>query len=148
LTQGTLQTCLCIELRGTAQKLTKLYDEALSLTGITVTQFSLLHKVQLLGHPTINALAKATGLDRSTLGRNLRRLHHMNLVEMRTGADARSKTILITDRGRNDFERAVPLWQSVQSSLEKRLGEDKRALLTELLADLNVDPVHSPCNHS
>ncbi|USG62502.1 MarR family winged helix-turn-helix transcriptional regulator [Sneathiella marina] len=141
--QDIPQICLCIELRSAAQKLTKIYDKALKPVGITVTQFSLLHKVQHLDHPTLNDLAKATDLDRSTLGRNLRLLQNIGLIKMQSGTDARTKIIHLTKSGHRLFDQAAPLWQKVQSTLKNRLGEDKRSVLTELLTDLSSDPALS-----
>ena len=38
--------CVCVNLRRAARAMTALYDEALSASGIKVTQFSLLRSIQ------------------------------------------------------------------------------------------------------
>ncbi|MCB1787001.1 MAG: MarR family transcriptional regulator, partial [Gammaproteobacteria bacterium] len=73
-------TCHCTRLRRAAHAVTRLYDEALAATGLTVTQFSLLRTISRLDEPYITTLAEATGLERSTLGRNLRPLEKAGLV--------------------------------------------------------------------
>ena len=94
----------------------------LTPSGISVTQFSQLHLIQSLGGPTLKELSTASELERSTLGRNIRVLEKLGLVDMRVGGDARTRTIHLTRKGSNAFKRAIPLWHSVQSQLTNRLG--------------------------
>ena len=130
------ESCLCIDLRTAAQKLTQVYDEAMAPSGISVTQFSLLHLIQTMDNPTLSALADASELERSTLGRNIKVLERMELVITRVGTDARSKTICLSRKGTNAFKRAAPLWYSVQSELNERLGLSGRARLADMLGSL------------
>jgi len=131
-------TCLCIELRTAAQRLTQAYDQAMAPAGISVTQFSQMHLIRTLEGPTLTELAAASQLDRSTLGRNIRVLEKLGLVTMKAGEDARTRTIHLTRKGLNAFKRAVPLWHSVQSRLLERLGLNGRAKLDELLDTLTA----------
>ena len=130
------EKCLCIDLRSAAQKLTQVYDEAMAPSGISVTQFSLLHLIQSLDGPTLKELAEASQLERSTLGRNIKVLERMGLVITKVGLDARSKTIHLSRKGANTFKRAVPLWYAVQSELIERLGLDGRVQLDDMLETL------------
>ncbi len=132
------KTCLCIDLRAAAQTLTSLYDSALAPSGITVTQFSLMHLILRLEGPTLTALSEASQLDRSTLGRNIRVLEKSGLVAMKKGSDARSKNIQVTRKGKNALERAFPLWQNVQNELTDKLGRNRREQLHEMLEDLTA----------
>lgn len=127
-------SCLCIDLRGAAQKLTQIYDEAMAPSGISVTQFSQLHLIKTLDGPSLKVLSEASQQDRSTLGRNVRVLEKMGLVTMKVGADARVRTIHLTRKGNNAFKRALPLWYQVQSELVSRVGIEGRSQLDELLA--------------
>jgi DNA-binding MarR family transcriptional regulator len=128
--------CLCIEVRSAAQKLTRLYDDALADAGITVTQLSQLNSIRDLGSPTLTDLATATGLDRSTLGRNLRLLEKEGLVSLCPGKDARTREINLTRAGINRLKKGGPLWHNIQADLTTRLGPEKRQLLNELLSEL------------
>ena len=132
----TANPCLCIEVRSAAQKLTRLYDDALSDAGITVTQLSQLNTIRELGSPTLTDLATATGLDRSTLGRNLRLLEKAGLVSLCTGKDARTREITLTRAGLARLKKGAPLWHNMQTDLTTRLGPEKRQLLNELLTEL------------
>ena len=130
--------CICIELRNAAQAVTKLYDDQLVSAGISVTQLSQLNHIRELGAPTLKALAEVTGLDRSTLGRNMRLLEKQGLVSMTAGEDARTKVVSLTREGQLALKQAAPLWLDMQTRLVARLGPEKRALLSELLTELTA----------
>ena len=131
-------TCLCIDLRAAAQRLTHTYDEAMAPSGISVTQFSQLHLIQSLDGPTLKELAEASQLERSTLGRNVKVLEKLGLVKTKVGADARTRTIHLTRKGANAFRHAVPLWYGAQSELLERLGLEGRAQLDDMLNTLTA----------
>ena len=130
--------CLCIELRNAANALTRLYDAQLVPAGISVTQLSQLNHILEQGTPTLKDLAAITGLDRSTLGRNMRLLEEQGLVSLAPGEDARTKVVSLTRRGRSTLGQAAPLWMNTQKSLIEKLGSEKRALLSELLTELTA----------
>ena len=131
-------TCICIELRNAAAALTKRYDEQLSESGISITQLSQLNHIRELGAPTLKALADVTGLDRSTLGRNMRLLEKQGMVDLSSGKDARTRVVSLSRGGAAALKQAAPLWFDMQNTLNKRLGSDKRALLSELLIELTA----------
>ncbi len=136
MSEQALDTCICIDVRTAARRLTDMYDRALSPSGISVSQFSQLYNIQRLGNPTQKALSDATGLDRSTLGRNLRVLEKQGLVSIQPGEDARTKNITITKAGKAAFGKAAPLWVEVQQDLTNTIGRDGRHQLTQLLENL------------
>ena len=79
--------CLCTNLRRAARGVSRHYDGALDGFGINVAQYSLLCNLKRLDQPSISTLAEAMGLDRSTLGRNVRVLEGAGLLKMTEGAD-------------------------------------------------------------
>ena len=132
------EACLCMNLRSAAQQLTRTYDAVLAPAGVSANQFSLLNYIRTEDSPTMKVLAEASGLDRSTLGRNLRVLEKQGLIAMQVGADARTREITLTKEGRQAIRRAAPLWQSVQDTLVDRLGQGRRAELRSLLDELTA----------
>lgn len=132
------EDCLCMNLRSAAQQLTKTYDAVLAPSGLTANQFSLMNYIRTLEVPTMRYLAESSGLDRSTLGRNLRVLEKQGLVTLGVGTDARTREIRITKAGRDSMRRATPLWEGVQDTLAARLGQQNRAQLKALLNELTV----------
>jgi DNA-binding MarR family transcriptional regulator len=134
--------CLCSNARRAALALTSLYDEALAPHGLKITQFSLLHAVKRRAAPNLAALAAATGLDRSTLGRNLRLLEAAGLVTLAPGDDGRDRMVALTARGAETLRAATRAWLVLQDRLTATLGEDAARLLevTRRVTDLARDP--------
>lgn len=129
--------CLCTQLRRAARGVTRVYDDALQGIGLTVAQFSLLRHLARLDEPSISALADAMGLDRSTLGRNLKPLQAEGLVELQGDAgDQRNRLVLLTDTGRERLEQGAAPWEAVQQRMHEQLGEANRAQLMALLGEL------------
>lgn len=136
--------CTCLALRRATRRVTQIYDAHMKPLGLRITQFAVLG--QLAGAPdapaqiSITALARRLGLDRSTLGRNLRPLLKAGLVAMEGGEDRRAHTLALTEAGRALLEKAIPLWRDAQRHVSEKLGRDKtralRAVLDETTAIL------------
>lgn len=129
--------CLCTRLRRASRGVSKLYDDALSEIGLNVAQYSLLRHLQRLNQPSITDLADAVGLERSTLGRNLRVLQGRGLVELLGGADQRNRLVALTPLGERLLGEALGAWQAVQVQLKQRLQPRHMDALDELLASLD-----------
>lgn len=129
--------CLCTRLRRASRGVSKLYDDALSDVGLNVAQYSLLKHLQRLDKPSITDLADAMGLERSTLGRNLRVLAGRGVVVLQEGADQRNRLVELTAPGQQLLTEALGAWQSVQVQLKQRLQPRHMEALDELLASLD-----------
>jgi DNA-binding MarR family transcriptional regulator len=128
--------CLCTNLRRAARGVSRHYDGALDGFGINVAQYSLLCNLQRLDQPSISTLAQAMGLDRSTLGRNLRVLEGEGLVTLVEGEDHRNRVVLLTETGQERLTAALPAWEAAQQRLIEKLGVEKRETLLALLDEL------------
>ncbi|MCK9797516.1 MarR family transcriptional regulator [Pseudomonas sp. MAFF 302030] len=128
--------CLCINLRRAARGVSRHYDGALDGFGINVAQYSLLCNLQRLQEPSISSLAEAMGLDRSTLGRNLRVLEGEGLLTLAEGEDQRNRIVRLTAAGEERLQAALPAWEAAQERLIERLGVEKREALLALLNEL------------
>lgn len=132
--------CLCTRLRRASRNLTRIYDDALEGVGINVAQYSLLKNLQRLDQPSITDLAEALGLDRSTLGRNLRVLEGRGLVRMDEGEDQRNRLVALTTDGTACVAAALQAWEGVQARMVERMGDERRDALMSLLGELeNLD---------
>ncbi|AVO60530.1 MULTISPECIES: MarR family winged helix-turn-helix transcriptional regulator [Pseudomonas] len=129
--------CLCTNLRRAARGVSRFYDGALDGFGINVAQYSLLSNLQRLDQPSISSLAEAMGLDRSTLGRNLRVLEGEGLVRLSEGEDQRNRIVQLTEEGQQRLLAALPAWEAAQQRLIDRLGAEKRETLLALLNELS-----------
>lgn len=128
--------CLCTQLRRASRGVTRIYDDALAPVGLGAAQFSLLRHVQRLDCPDISTLAEAMGLDRSTLGRNLKVLEEQGLLVLGEGRDQRRREVRLSEQGLARLQQALPLWEQAQEQLSGRLGEQGRAELMQLLEEL------------
>ncbi|MFJ4068388.1 MarR family winged helix-turn-helix transcriptional regulator [Pseudomonas sp. NPDC089996] len=128
--------CICTHLRRAARGVSRHYDEALAGHGINVAQFSLLRHLQRLDRPSITTLAEAMGLERSTLGRNLRVLEAEGLIALADGDDQRNRMVLLTEAGIARVQAAHPAWEQAQLTLVEQLGEGQRDELVRLLERL------------
>src|SRR5262245_39521938 len=117
-----LSACVCNKTRTAARVVTRLYDEALRPVQLRATQFALLVSLGDGGAMSIAALAKLMAMDRSTLTRNLRPLETGGLVALGDEGWRRSRSVGITAKGRARLRQGLPLWESAQSEVLRRLG--------------------------
>jgi DNA-binding MarR family transcriptional regulator len=130
--------CLCTGLRQAAHAMTEIYDQALAPSGLKITMFRVIRRLSEAGEPTISELAKLVGLDRSSLGRNLKVLEREQLVSFSGGADERSKVVRLTRKGNAALASAMPLWRDVQKRMKSNLGAEQDAVL-RVLAIVNAE---------
>ena len=129
--------CYCIALRKVSRRLTAVYDEAFAPLGITVSQFSQLRNIKHKQPVSLTELADILELDRSTVGRNTKVLHRMNLVAMTPSPEDQRETMLtLTDQAIALLKRATPIWNDVQQRIEAKLEAAEFDRLIGALGDL------------
>jgi DNA-binding MarR family transcriptional regulator len=137
------EDCNCLAVRQAARHVTQFYDEFLAPVGLRTTQFSILAKLRWRGPMTINALATAMVMDRTTLGRNIRPLLRDGLVMVARGhADRRSKELRLTDAGAERLRAAVIGWTRAQARFEAVFGAERAAGLRTLLHTVSVSDLN------
>lgn len=138
--QAIGRSCVSLNLRRAARRVSRRYDEVLRPLGITIGQFSLLTVLAARKEAPITALAAFMGMDRTTLTRNLRPLQARDLVIATTDPDdARSKRIVLSAAGRALYEKAVPLWERAQKDVLKGLAKGEWPRARETLARLGSE---------
>ncbi len=130
------KSCTCFNLRKATRRITSLYDAALKPSGLKVTQMTLLTAVRILEPVTINRLAKAIVMDRTTLSRNVSLLGKKGMIDMEPGDDLRTRRISLTEQGHSALVAAFPLWQKVQGEIIDELGKDQWTHLLKGISDL------------
>lgn len=124
--------CLCTLARRSARALTDIYDRALEPSGLKVTQFSLLRAIDRLENPSLTDISQATGLDRSTLGRNLRVLEKDGLVTLSQGHDERTRVPVLTTKAKQALRIAKPRWEQIQEKMATTLPQDAQQYLQKM----------------
>ncbi len=127
-------SCNCQALRQAARRVTTLYDTALAPYGLRISQYAVLARLRADGPRSIQVLADALAMDRTTLGRALRPLERDGLVRLaRDPADARQRRLTLTEHGSERLAQARPAWAAAQASFEQGFGAERAA---QLRADL------------
>ena len=125
--------CTNFKLRQLLRRVSLVYDRAMAECGLKITQYSLLSHIEKLGPTTQTDLAKAMGMDSSTLSRNLRPLESAGWVAVHAGDDARSHALSLTANGRKKRTQAQTLWKQAQLQLNETVGVDDVIALHTLI---------------
>lgn len=143
------QGCTNLKLRQASRLVTRHYEAFVGPTGLKITQYSLLSHVVKLGPLRAGELAAAMQLDASTLTRNLQPLLHNGWVQMRPGADARSRIVEATAAGQALRSEAQRAWKRAQLALNDRLGAERVAGLHTLLDECIalLEPLNETTDH-
>lgn len=129
-----MQECNCFAVRSAARHITRLYDQCLMPVGLRATQFSILAKLKRMGPLTINALADAMVMDRTTLGRNILPLQRDGLIAIAPSAsDRRAKELHLTGTGEKRLRQALKSWAQAQTRFDGMFGPKRAAGLRALL---------------
>lgn len=128
--------CNISAMKQAARRLSLMYDTLLAPVGLKSTQYGILSELNSRGAalPTVNELAAALVMDRSTLGQNLRPLERDGLVKLLTDPkDRRSRLIALTKQGVAKFNEAARYWRVAQDRFETTFGQEKAAALRSAL---------------
>jgi DNA-binding MarR family transcriptional regulator len=129
------QGCTNFKLRKLMRRVAQHYDIEMSKIGLKTTQYSLLSHVLKLGPIRPGELAQAMVVDASTLTRNLKPLIDAGWIEVSAGSDGRSRTVTITDAGRDKRHEAQRRWKAAQESINQLLGVERVLELHALIDD-------------
>jgi len=119
--QNTMN-CAAMRMRRATRKITDYYNAIMAPSGLHANQFMLLVPLYLQPELTINELAQAAELDRTTLTRNLKVLEERQLITLSPGEDQRQRLIRLTIHGEQMVKIALPLWEQAQQQLVAQLG--------------------------
>src|SRR5215467_10792538 len=125
-----LQLCNCFAARQAARHLTKLYERHMSEAGLTSAQFSILVALEEAGQLTMNELAKALVMDRTTLLRAIKPLQREELLVSKPSVDdVRRLVFSLSAAGVRRLKKALALWTKAQQELEAMIGSSEAARL-------------------
>ena len=129
-----LADCNCLAVRQAARYITQFYDRYLAAAGLRTTQYGIIARLKRHGPMSINALAAALVVDRTTLGRNIRPLERDGLIAIESDpSDGRSKILHLTKAGEARFQRAERHWVEAQKRFEQVYGGWQASQLRESL---------------
>ena len=129
----------CFAIRQAARYVSQIYDRHLASVDLTITQFSLLGRLQRTGPMTMKQLAQVMRMQRTTLVRTIQPLRRNGLLLSEVhGADARALSVKLTTEGEARLEAGWKHWHAAQAEFEHRFGGQRaQALRGELFAMTN-----------
>jgi DNA-binding MarR family transcriptional regulator len=125
--------CNCLNMRRASAAISKLYDERLAPSGLTIGKYSILRHLKSLGPITVSELAIKIKLDRTTLVRNLKPLEAALLVTDISPEHARNRMLQLTSEGIQKCDEAKALWDEAQEFIIQKIGKENLKELTLLL---------------
>ena len=135
-----VEACAGWNSRLAARRITQFLDREMTGLGLTVAQLGLMAQIAVISDDTLGALAQRTGLDQSTLSRNLRTLEGEGLIEIAVvETDLRRRAVWLTETGARRLEAAIPTWRKAHAKLAKRLSPDLARRLADEAAALIPD---------
>jgi DNA-binding MarR family transcriptional regulator len=127
--------CACTALRKASRAATRLYDEVMAGTGMSIAQFAILRNIARNAPIPLSRLADLLVMDRTTLYRGLRPLERDGWVAI-DAANSRVKTARLTDAGRKAMLDATDAWEDAQRRLLDRFSRPDWASVETSLAQL------------
>jgi len=134
---SSLQDCNCLAIRQAARHVSQFYDQLFAPVGLRATQFAILSRLGRDGPMTINALAAALVMDRTTLGRNILPLQRDGLIEIvASPADRRRRELRLSQTGADKLRQAGERWKLAQTRFDAVFGSERAARLRDLLREV------------
>lgn len=132
-----LKNCVCRNLRMTTRVTTQYYDQIFQSVELPATQFSLLVDISYRENATISELAEVLLMDQTTVTRNIEILRKKGYVNVNSDRnDSRRKCVSLSEEGAKKLNEAIPLWNEVQSIIEKEIGDEKFEEFLKTLAQI------------
>ncbi len=135
-----VEACAGWNSRLAARRITQFLDREMAGLGLSVAQLGLMAQIAAISDDTLGALAQRTGLDQSTLSRNLRTLEGEGLIEIAVvETDLRRRAVWLTETGARRLEAAIPVWRRAHAKLAQRLSPDLALRLADAAEALIPD---------
>lgn len=140
-----IDLCAGLTARLAARRITRFMDARMREADISLAKFGLLTHIAAAGDDTIGALAERSGLEQSTLSRNLRGLEKEGLVEIAVvEEDLRRRAVWLTEAGARRLEAAMPVWRSAHTALTALIAPDQRLDLRRIAQILAAQQADGP----
>ena len=121
--QAAIEACAGWNSRLASRRITQFLEMRMTISGLTIAQFGLMSQIAAASDDTLGALAERSGLDQSSLSRNLHALERDGLVEIAiVERDQRKRAVWLTENGARRLEAAMPVWRSAHAALAEFLN--------------------------
>src|SRR5271154_343447 len=137
--RAAVDACAGWNARLAARRITSFLNRRMQDSGLSLAQFGLVAQIAAARDDTLSDLAQRTGLDQSTLSRNLQVLEAAGLIEIAAGEkDARRRAVWLTEKGALSLEAGLAEWRRAHGELAERIDPEaarRLALAAEALEE-------------
>ena len=124
--------CACTALRKASRAVSRLYDDALSVRGMSTAQFAILRTIAEGAPLPLSRLAEQLVLDRTSLYRAIAPLEAKRWVAVTPGP-GKSRLAALTLSGKEVLHEAEADWRTVQARLTGAMGQAQWSALEAAL---------------
>ncbi len=129
-----MQYCVFTTVRKANRVLFRLYQDALSSTGISIVQLSILRALERHGPLPLVRLADDLVMERTSLYRTIAPLVEANMIKVSKVETGRTKIAKLTSGGEKTIERVMPYWAKAQENILNELGDGDWLILHKMLS--------------
>jgi len=115
-------TCYVVRLRALNRVISSIYNKAFSTKDLTVSQFNILTAIVKREPVALGKISAVLYIEKSTLSRSIDLMRKDGWIS--TESKGRTLLISMTDKGRNLYEHALPLWEQAQRKVRELAGEE------------------------
>jgi DNA-binding MarR family transcriptional regulator len=124
-----------------ARRITRFLDAEMAAGGLSVAQFGLMAQVAAAADDSLGALANRTGMEQSTLTRNLQALAREGLVEIAVvEGNQRRRMVWLTETGAVRLKDAMPVWRRAHKALSAAIAPELAQRLAAASESLEAAP--------
>ena len=130
--RAAVDACAGWNARLAARRITAFLNRRMQNSGLSLAQFGLIAQIAAARDDALSDLAQRTGLDQSTLSRNLQVLEAAGLIEIAAdGKDARRRAAWLTEKGAQSLEAGLADWKRAHGQLAQRLDPEAARRLAQ-----------------
>jgi len=131
--------CIAMRVRRLNRVITKIYDDSLRSLDLRTAQQTILVAISLMKNPTPTDIEQRLSLEKSTVSRNVDRMHRRGWVEFVPSEDGRSHYLKLTAKGAKLLRESTVPWHVAQKRVASLLGKEGVTALSRILSTLGAE---------
>lgn len=121
-----MDQCIFTAVRKANRVLFRHYQDALSETGVSIVQLSILRALERHGPLSLSRLADDLAMERTSLYRTIEPLIEGGGVQVESAPTGKSKIAKLTAEGQGTIERVMPFWAKAQERVMNEVALAER----------------------
>ena len=139
MNQRVAKECIAMRVRRLNRIVTKIYDDSLRSLRLRTAQQTILVAISLMKNPTPTDIERRLSLEKSTVSRNVDRMHRRGWVEFVPSDDGRSHYLKLTAKGAKLLRESTLLWSVAQKRAASLLGKEGLTALSRILSTFGAE---------